>query len=115
MAVLVTDASVALAWALPDEISIYADAVLKAVGSGVLHAPEIWPREVANGLVLAVRRGRITTEQRAKFISALQILTIESIMENRSPRSPRQPNCRAIWVDRLRGFGIPFRFASRHS
>ena len=56
MAVLVADASVALAWALPDEIIIYAEAVLKAFESGVLHAPEIWPREVANGLVLAVRR-----------------------------------------------------------
>jgi predicted nucleic acid-binding protein len=62
---------------LPDEISPYAEAVLQALEHGVLHAPEIWPREVANGLVLAVRRGRITGEQKASFISAMQRVTIE--------------------------------------
>lgn len=49
MATLVVDASVALAWALPDEISAYADAALAVVEKSVLRVPELWPREVANG------------------------------------------------------------------
>jgi predicted nucleic acid-binding protein len=56
---LVVDASVALAWALPDELSEYADAVLARVETEGLHVPELWPREVANGLAIAYRRRRI--------------------------------------------------------
>jgi hypothetical protein len=47
---LVVDASVALAWALPDESSDYADAVLTVVDREGLRVPELWAREIANGL-----------------------------------------------------------------
>lgn len=39
MAALVVDASVALAWALPDEISAYADAALAVVETEGLRVP----------------------------------------------------------------------------
>ena len=59
---LVVDASVALAWALPDEISVYAEAVLVVVESEGLHVPELWPREVVNGLAISYIRNRLTED-----------------------------------------------------
>jgi hypothetical protein len=47
---LVVDASIALAWALPDESSTYADAVLAVVERDGVRVPSLWAREVANGL-----------------------------------------------------------------
>ena len=53
---IVVDASVALAWALPDELSAYADVVLARAEDEALVVPELWPREVANGLAIAFLR-----------------------------------------------------------
>jgi hypothetical protein len=50
------DASLALAWALPDESSAYADKVLAVVEAEGLRVPELWAREVANGLAVAYLR-----------------------------------------------------------
>jgi predicted nucleic acid-binding protein len=57
---LVIDASVALAWALPDESSAYADAVLGVVEREGLRVAELWAREIANGLTVAYLRKRIS-------------------------------------------------------
>lgn len=73
---LVVDASVALAWALPDESSAYADAVLAAVERDGLRVPELWTREVANGLAIAYRRKRITSDDERVFLAALSRLII---------------------------------------
>jgi predicted nucleic acid-binding protein len=67
---LVVDASVALAWALPDESSAYADAVLAAVERDGLRVPELWTREIANGLAVAYRRKRITSADENVFLAA---------------------------------------------
>jgi predicted nucleic acid-binding protein len=56
----VLDASVSLAWVLPDEISGYADAAIQLLREDEALVPPIWPLEVANGLLMAVRRGRMT-------------------------------------------------------
>jgi predicted nucleic acid-binding protein len=74
---LVVDASVALAWALPDENSTYADSVLAAVEREGLRVPSLWAREVANGLVVAYLRKRITSADESAFLSALSQLSIE--------------------------------------
>jgi predicted nucleic acid-binding protein len=74
---LVVDASVALAWALPDESSAYADAVLSAVERDGLRVPELWAREIANGLAVAYRRQRITPADEAAFLKALSRLRID--------------------------------------
>jgi hypothetical protein len=58
MHALVVDASIALAWALPDESSAYAEAALTVVEQNGLRVPEIWPREIANGLAVAYLRKR---------------------------------------------------------
>ncbi len=73
---LVVDASVALAWALPDESSAYADAVLAGVERDGLRVPELWAREIANGLAVAYLRKRITTADERAFLAALSHLVI---------------------------------------
>jgi predicted nucleic acid-binding protein len=74
---LVVDASVALAWALPDEISTYADAVLAVVERDGLRVPELWAREIANGLAVAYLRKRITSADENAFLLALSYLSID--------------------------------------
>ncbi|MEP7379827.1 MAG: type II toxin-antitoxin system VapC family toxin [Chloroflexota bacterium] len=56
---IVIDASVTLAWCLKDEQSDYANAILDRVVNEGAVAPAHWPLEVANGLLVAERRGRI--------------------------------------------------------
>jgi predicted nucleic acid-binding protein len=74
---LVVDASVALAWALPDESSAYADAVLAVVEQEGLRIPELWTREIANGLAVAYARKRIKPADEMAFLEALSHLRIE--------------------------------------
>ena len=74
---LVVDASVALAWALPDESSAYAEAVLAVVEREGLRVPELWAREVANGLAVAYLRKRITSADERAFVEALSHLSID--------------------------------------
>ena len=74
---LVVDASVALAWALPDESSAYADAVLAVVERDGLRVPELWAREIANGLAVAYLRKRITSADEQAFLTALSHLSID--------------------------------------
>jgi predicted nucleic acid-binding protein len=76
MPAIVVDASVALAWGLPDETSPYADAALVVAEQDGLHVPEIWSREIANGLALAYIRKRITPADEKAFLEAMSRLTI---------------------------------------
>ena len=69
---LVIDASVALAWMMPDEDVPGIEAVLDAVVARGAYAPSIWPLEVAN----AMRRGRLTPPQRKTALAALGDLAI---------------------------------------
>ncbi|MFZ0708098.1 MAG: type II toxin-antitoxin system VapC family toxin [Candidatus Korobacteraceae bacterium] len=74
---LIVDASVALAWALPDESSVYADAVLAVAAVDGLRVPDLWAREVANGLAVAYLRKRITPADEKTFLVALSHLNID--------------------------------------
>src|SRR5712692_2155374 len=78
MAALVVDPSIALAWGLPDESSAYAEAALAVVEKSVVHVPELWPREVANGLAIAYLRKRITPADEEKSLAELSRLTIHT-------------------------------------
>jgi predicted nucleic acid-binding protein len=75
---LVIDASVRLAWALADESSAYADAVLGVVEQKGLRVPELWAREIANGLAVAYLRKCITSTDEKAFLAALSHLSIKS-------------------------------------
>ena len=73
---LVVDASIALSWALPDESSVYAEAVLAVAERDGVRVPELWAREVANGLAIAYRRKRMTSDDERVFLAALSRLNI---------------------------------------
>ena len=78
----VVDASVSLKWLLDDE-----DEVAKAVtlrdaaldGQFQMVAPAIWLHEVVNGLVTAVRRGRIVADDAAAQLRALLRLGVRLV------------------------------------
>jgi predicted nucleic acid-binding protein len=82
---LVLDASLTLAWALPDEASPYGDAILKRVVAGKAWVPDLWPHEVANALIMAERRKRISAAQRSLFVEELLKLPIAVV--DGSPRA----------------------------
>lgn len=75
----VLDASLTLAWALPDEASDYSNSILKQVVSGKAWVPDLWPHEIANGLVMAQRRKRLSAAQSALFVEELFRLPIEVV------------------------------------
>jgi predicted nucleic acid-binding protein len=81
----VLDASLALSWALPDEASAYSDTVLTKVASSGALVPDLWPHEMANGLLMAQKRGRYSTAQRMAFVEELLRLPIE--VDASSPRA----------------------------
>jgi len=59
----IADASVAAAWVLPDENEPAADLLLRRAMADGVTVPFHWPAEIANVLVMAERRGRITRDQ----------------------------------------------------
>ena len=72
----VVDASVALAWQFEDEASEYADRVLERLREDRAAAPSIWPLEVANALLVAERRGRLSPAKVARAVELLLELPI---------------------------------------
>lgn len=76
---LVLDASVVLAWALPDEAdAALATPVLRQVIEEGAAVPALWRLEVGNALLIAERRGRLRTEQLAETLRYLESLPIEA-------------------------------------
>ena len=63
----VLDASVALSWSL-NEGSSYADGIMERLGKDVAIVPVLWPIEIANSLLVAERRGRLTQGEVARAI-----------------------------------------------
>lgn len=78
------DASLTLAWALPDEASQYTDDMLGRVTAGKAWVPPLWPYEIGNGLLMAQRRNRLSAAQSSAFVEELLKLPIE--IEQRSVR-----------------------------
>lgn len=76
MSGLVLDASVALSWVLLDEGNARADAVLARLEDAPAHVPQVWPLEVANGLRVAERRGRIREFQVRQGLEDLLALPV---------------------------------------
>lgn len=76
MSGLVLDASMALSWLLRDESNARADAVLVQLEAAPAHAPQVWPLEVANGLWVAERRGRIQESQVRQGLEDLLALPV---------------------------------------
>ena len=77
MARLVPDASATLTWCFEDEAMPWTDALLADLRAGdEAMVPAHWPAEVANALLIAVRRGRISREKANRFFLDLRALPI---------------------------------------
>jgi predicted nucleic acid-binding protein len=72
----VLDNSVALAWCFQDEQTPDLLALLDRVAETGAIAPLLWPLEALNGLLMAERRRRLTSQQRATLAALLHDLPI---------------------------------------
>lgn len=68
----VLDCSVTMAWCFEDEMTDFTESVLKSMQKAEVRVPAIWTLEVANVLLVAERKKRITPLISANFLSALQ-------------------------------------------
>ena len=71
---IVVDTSISLAWYFPDESDEVAEAALDYVAEKRAVVPIHWAVEMANGLMMAVRRNRISEQERREAIADLQDL-----------------------------------------
>ncbi len=72
----VLDCSVTMAWCFSDEADDYADALLDSLAKAKAVVPSLWPLEVANVLLVAERRHRLTAAQSMHFLDLLAALPI---------------------------------------
>ncbi len=72
----VLDASVVLAWLLPDERSEAAERLIERVISQRPHAPSLLLLEVGNALLQAERRGRLSAATRLELLDAFTSMPI---------------------------------------
>lgn len=75
---LVIDASVVVAWVLEDERTAAAIEVRRQVRECGALVPSIWRSEIANALLAASRRGRMTYEQCVDSLVDLAALPIRA-------------------------------------
>jgi predicted nucleic acid-binding protein len=83
---LVLDASFTLAWIFPGEATAEIQQVFDQIDAAGCIVPQIWRLEVANGLTVAVRRGRVSAVFRAQAIKVLEFtpITIDSETNDRA-------------------------------
>jgi predicted nucleic acid-binding protein len=73
----VLDSSSALAWVLPGESNVTSVALLSDIAELGAVTTGIWPLEIANVLLMAERRSRITLAERLHALSLLADLPIQ--------------------------------------
>lgn len=76
MTALVIDASVLLSWCFEDEGGPEVDAMIDKVAAEGATVPGLWSLEIANALVAAERRGRITPADSAAFTAMIEDLPL---------------------------------------
>ncbi|WP_203566499.1 type II toxin-antitoxin system VapC family toxin [Aestuariimicrobium ganziense] len=74
---MVVDASLAMAWCFEDERTPATDAALAEVVADGGVVPDLWGLEVANVLLTALRRKRITEARMAHLVELLESLPLE--------------------------------------
>ncbi len=72
----VLDTSVTMAWCFPDEETPETRDLFMRMPTSAVIVPAIWPREVANVLLIGERRHRLTQAQVVQFMELLQTLAI---------------------------------------
>ena len=73
----VLDASIALAWCFEDEMTAQSTHALLALRECTAFVPHVWPLEMANILVQAEKRQRISYVEMTQFINLVSTLQIE--------------------------------------
>jgi predicted nucleic acid-binding protein len=76
MSAFVLDCSVTMAWCFESEGDAYARAVLASMPQGPAVVPPLWSLEVANVLLVAERRRRITRADATRFLELLGELPV---------------------------------------
>jgi predicted nucleic acid-binding protein len=72
----VLDASSVLAWCFEDEGGPDADDLIERVAADGAAVPASWSLEIANGLVMGERRGRVKPAESAAFVAMIEELPI---------------------------------------
>jgi len=72
----VLDCSVTMSWLFEDEVTTQTEKILEHLESSQVVVPSIWPLEVANVLLIAKRKKRVTDLQVSGFIDALATMPI---------------------------------------
>lgn len=72
----VLDCSVTMAWCFEDEVTEYTENVFDSLASKKAFVPSLWPLEVANVLLFAQRKKRISKMKAMEFKDALSLLPI---------------------------------------
>lgn len=81
----IADASVGVAWAVPSQASNTTDDLLDQAASGTpLIVPTLWPFEVANSLLVLLRRKKILAPERDRALGALARLPL--VLDDDGPR-----------------------------
>ncbi len=73
---LVLDCSVTMAWCFEDQADDHSRAALDALAKAEVLVPGIWALEVANALVVAERRKKLTQAESLRFVALLEGLSI---------------------------------------
>jgi predicted nucleic acid-binding protein len=111
---VVVDASVAATWFFEDEASTGTDILLRQVLDEGAWVPPLWAYEVANILIVAERRGRLSQSQVARALTLLDQLPIH-VTADQAGRSSllamaRQANLTAYdaaYLILAEGLGLP--------
>jgi predicted nucleic acid-binding protein len=78
----VLDASTAVSWCFEEVQTPYAMAILERIAEGSeVHVPLIWPLEVTNALIKALRRRHITREELFDYAQQLAGLRVKVDLE----------------------------------
>lgn len=77
MRAFVADASVAVGWVHPAQATTQTAAMLDALADGAtLEVPALWPLEVANALIVLVRRRKLNEDERQAALGWLRGLPL---------------------------------------
>lgn len=77
MRAFVVDASVAVGWVHPAQATTQTAAMLDALADGAtLEVPALWPLEVANALIVLVRRRKLNEDERQTALGWLRGLPL---------------------------------------
>src|SRR3954454_14583194 len=75
---LVLDGSATVAWLIPEERTTASQRLLDKVGDAGAVVPMLWRLEIGNALTIAVRRKRLSREDRTDALSKLSDLPIQT-------------------------------------